>query len=203
MASGKPGRFDHWKGPRRRVRDGALLIVLVVLVAACSKGKSTAPTTTLAVTDSSVDTTALTTTTTTLALPTTTTTVAATTTTVATPIVPGTKYTVQAGDTLKSIATRAGETVAQLVGANNITDPNHIIVGQLLTIPKRTYVAPSTTVKGTATTVAGTGKTYTVVAGDSLGSIAAKYGVTVSALQTLNNITDPNTIYVGQVLKIP
>ncbi len=41
---------------------------------------------------------------------------------------------------------------------------------------------------------------YTVKAGDTLSGIAKKFGVTVAQLQAWNNISDPNKIYVGQVL---
>lgn len=44
--------------------------------------------------------------------------------------------------------------------------------------------------------------TYTVVAGDTLSGIAARYGTTVDNLVALNGIANPNKIYVGQVLKI-
>ncbi|EME75409.1 GH25 family lysozyme [Bacillus sonorensis] len=43
---------------------------------------------------------------------------------------------------------------------------------------------------------------YTVKKGDTLSEIAQKYNMTVKALQSLNNIKDPNKIYVGQKLKI-
>jgi LysM repeat protein len=46
-------------------------------------------------------------------------------------------------------------------------------------------------------------KTYTVVAGDYLNKIAAKFGVTTTALMTANKITNANSIKVGQVLIIP
>ena len=46
-------------------------------------------------------------------------------------------------------------------------------------------------------------KTYTVVSGDTLSSIAQKFGTTVEDLCALNNISDPNLIYVGQVLILP
>lgn len=39
---------------------------------------------------------------------------------------------------------------------------------------------------------------YYVKSGDTLSGIAAKYGVTASYLASLNNISDPNKIYVGQ-----
>ncbi|WP_173916882.1 LysM peptidoglycan-binding domain-containing protein [Halobacillus sp. Marseille-Q1614] len=47
------------------------------------------------------------------------------------------------------------------------------------------------------------GTTYTVKAGDTLYSIARSLGVTVQELTAANNITNPNLITIGQVLKIP
>jgi len=44
---------------------------------------------------------------------------------------------------------------------------------------------------------------YTVKAGDTLTSIAATYGVTVTELANANNLKEPYLIYVGQVLCIP
>jgi LysM repeat protein len=43
---------------------------------------------------------------------------------------------------------------------------------------------------------------YTVVAGDNLSSIAARFGTTVDSLMQLNGLTDPNFVYVGEVLTI-
>ena len=45
--------------------------------------------------------------------------------------------------------------------------------------------------------------TYTVVWGDTLYSLARRYNTTVNELVRLNNIKNPNLIYVGQKLKIP
>jgi LysM repeat protein len=44
---------------------------------------------------------------------------------------------------------------------------------------------------------------YVVQAGDSLLGIALQFGVTLDELQEANDISDPNSIFVGQVLKIP
>lgn len=44
--------------------------------------------------------------------------------------------------------------------------------------------------------------TYTVKAGDTLSEIAKKYNTTYQELARKNNISDPNKIYVGQVIKI-
>jgi LysM repeat protein len=47
----------------------------------------------------------------------------------------GTRYTVQKGDTLAVIAKKTGARVPDIVNANKISDPSHIIVGQTLFIP--------------------------------------------------------------------
>jgi LysM repeat protein len=44
---------------------------------------------------------------------------------------------------------------------------------------------------------------YRVRSGDTLISIAARFSVSVSSLQSLNGITDPNRLRIGQLLKIP
>ena len=43
---------------------------------------------------------------------------------------------------------------------------------------------------------------YTVAKGDTLSAIAKVYGTTVANLQSINNIKNPNKIYVGQKIKI-
>ena len=44
--------------------------------------------------------------------------------------------------------------------------------------------------------------TYTVRSGDTLSSIASKFGTSYQALASLNGISNPNLIYVGQVLRV-
>ncbi len=44
--------------------------------------------------------------------------------------------------------------------------------------------------------------TYTVKSGDILSNIASMFGMTTANLQSINNISNPNLIYVGQVLKV-
>lgn len=111
-------------------------------------------------------------------------------------------YTVAAGDTLGSIAAAHGTTVAALVAANHIADPNVIYVGQVLDLaPATPGATPAAPAPASATPSGGSG-TYTVVAGDTLGSIAARYGTTVAALAAANHIADPNVIYVGEVLAV-
>jgi LysM repeat protein len=47
------------------------------------------------------------------------------------------------------------------------------------------------------------GATYKVKSGDTLSSIAARFGTTVRVLVDLNGISDPSRLRVGQVLKLP
>lgn len=55
------------------------------------------------------------------------------------------RYVVRPGDTLTSIAQRYGTTVAAIVEANNITNPNLIFVGQVLLIPTEAPETPTPT----------------------------------------------------------
>jgi LysM repeat protein len=55
-------------------------------------------------------------------------------------------YTVKSGDTLGAIARRSGVTVGAIAAANKIADPNHIRIGQKLTIPDK--AAPAGAVAG-------------------------------------------------------
>jgi len=62
---------------------------------------------------------------------------------------------------------------------------------------------PSPTVVPTPAPTPPPPRTYTVVEGDTLAEIAQRFGTTVEALQTANDIEDPNEIIIGQVLVIP
>jgi LysM repeat protein len=46
-------------------------------------------------------------------------------------------------------------------------------------------------------------ESYTVAKGDTLASIATRFGVTADAIAAANAISDPSRIFIGQVLKIP
>ena len=58
-------------------------------------------------------------------------------------------------------------------------------------------------IQGKTNTPQATGNQYTVKAGDTLSGIAKAHGTTVDALVTLNNISNPNLINIGQKLQIP
>jgi LysM repeat protein len=111
-------------------------------------------------------------------------------------------YTVVPGDTLSGIAARYGTSVSSLVQANpQIVDPDLIYPGQVLTIPGSSIPSPFDPVIPDT----GTGeRTYTVRRGDTLSTVAARYGSTVSAITQRNpQITNPDLIYPGQVIIVP
>jgi hypothetical protein len=72
--------------------------------------------------------------------------------------------------------------------------------------PERPQVAPAPTARRAAP-VATSGKTYTVVSGDTLGTIAGKLGVSGGweklADANTSTISDPDLIFPGQVLQLP
>jgi LysM repeat protein len=64
------------------------------------------------------------------------------------------------------------------------------------------YIVSNMAVNGAGPTGTNTAGSYTVVAGDTLSKIAARYGTTWQALAALNGLTNPNLLEVGQVLRI-
>lgn len=98
-------------------------------------------------------------------------------------------YTVKRGDTLGRIARDNDVTLEELVELNDITNPNLIYPGQVLLIPGVDDIEPDII--------------HTVVRGDTLSRIAARYDTTLSALVEANSISNPNLIRVGQHITIP
>ncbi|QYY35777.1 LysM peptidoglycan-binding domain-containing protein [Ruficoccus sp. ZRK36] len=109
-------------------------------------------------------------------------------------------YKVKPGDNLSTLAKRNGTTVNAIKSANNLSS-NTIYVGQELLIPAggASYSAPSAS-SSSASVPEGS---YLVKKGDTLGAIAKRYDVKVSALMTANGISDPRSLRAGQTLVIP
>ena len=98
----------------------------------------------------------------------------------------GKVYIVQSGDTLWSIARRFNTTVNDLISANQLTS-NILLIGQTLKIP----------------TLPNEGETtYIVQSGDTLWSIANRYGTTINAIILANNLVN-DRLLIGQRLIIP
>ena len=106
-------------------------------------------------------------------------------------------YTVQKGDSLWSIASRYGISVNDLRKANNLST-DVLSIGQVLIIPGSSNDEEN----GVITPPSGPSTTYIVAKGDSLWSIANKFGVTIQDLRDANMLTT-DVLSVGQVLVIP
>lgn len=114
------------------------------------------------------------------------------------PSIPDTvnKYIVKSGDCLSKIGSNLGVDWRDIANANGIVSPYTIYVGQTLIIPGGSTPAPAPSQPSNS------GTTYTVKSGDTLSSIAAKFGTTYQKIAADNGIANPNIIYPGQVLKI-
>ena len=89
-------------------------------------------------------------------------------------------------DTLWGLSKKYNVTIDALKKYNKLSSDT-IYVGDTLKVPTKAEAALATA------------KTHRVVKGDTLWSLAKKYGTTVSALKKLNNLTS-DTIYIGQTL---
>lgn len=114
-------------------------------------------------------------------------------------------YTVQRGDNLSRIANRYDTTVAALKTANGKSS-DVIRVGEVLTVPatgdsaNTSSAAPAPSRSQNASS-SGT-RTHTVKAGEFPGKIARQYGMTTAELLSMNNISDPRKLRVGQELTV-
>jgi len=104
-----------------------------------------------------------------------------------------TTYMIEHGDTLAKIALRNNTSVNELVGLNNIKNPNLIYAGQQLIIQTREEEQERGDTNHTL---------YVIKNGDTLTKIANRYKVTIQTLQELNSIENKNEIYAGYLIRI-
>lgn len=113
-------------------------------------------------------------------------------------------HVVQRGENLFRISLRYNVPLPVLQQLNGIVNPSLIYVGQRLRIPAAGSQPPVTPPPVTVTPVPPTAPAaYTVQRGDTLSSIARRFGTTIAAIAQLNGIVNVNLIYVGQVLRVP
>jgi len=98
-------------------------------------------------------------------------------------------YIVQPGDWLYNIARKFGVSPDAIVATNPGIIPNSLYPGQVLIIPSINTGYNTTTI--------------TVQVGDTVNSIAARYGVTVEALMAANPGLNLYNLTVGQIIHIP
>ncbi|RHW30925.1 LysM peptidoglycan-binding domain-containing protein [Neobacillus notoginsengisoli] len=93
-------------------------------------------------------------------------------------------HVVERGQTVSTIARTYGTTVNAIVEANDLPNPNDLVIGQAMVIPI-------------------VGSFYFVKAGDSLYSIAQRFGITYQELARINRIQPNQPLNVGFRLYIP
>lgn len=130
----------------------------------------------------------------------------------------GTKVPVELPDTVKvevgehlwKIAERyygSGYNWVDIAKENNLQNPSQLRVGQELKLPKvAVKTIEKSTVGASNTEPKIEGDSYTVVKGDNLWNICVRAyadGYKWSEVAKFNNLAHPNTIEVGQVIKLP
>ena len=119
-------------------------------------------------------------------------------------------HVIAKGETLSRVAKKYGVSTKELIGLNNIANPNRVSVGQKLIIPAhgsltKAMARPSVTPKPKPTVKkvkVSDGNVHVVQSGDVLSKIAKKYGTTVRGLREANALSG-DLIVVGQKLTIP
>ena len=101
-------------------------------------------------------------------------------------------YTIKSGDTLWDIAVNNGTTVDALMQDNNLS--SHLIYPG----DKLNYSSSSVEYLAQAKNDG----YYTIALGDTLGTVADKFGTSVDNLVEINNLSNPHLVYVGQVIKV-
>jgi len=100
-------------------------------------------------------------------------------------------YRVQPGDTLIGIAARFRTTVGAIAARNDIRNRSVIMAGSVLSVPRTSAPAPSGS--------SGPGsRVHVVRSGDTLGGIAAQFGVSLAALLKTNHLSASAFIHPGQ-----
>lgn len=111
-------------------------------------------------------------------------------------------YTVKSGDTVSAIAARFGLSTASVLALNGLGWSSLIFPGQVLTLTAGAApVTPTPAPPAPPATEAST--TYTIVAGDTISAIAARFGVTTQAVLSVNGLGWSSLIFPGQSITIP
>jgi LysM repeat protein len=110
-----------------------------------------------------------------------------------------TRHVVESGETVSTIAKLYGSTIKAILQANSLKENTILKVGQELIIPLP--VAQTLTPTPTLTP-SPTPFVYTIKPGDTLSTLAKKFGTTVEALMEANGIADATRIQVGTGITI-
>jgi LysM repeat protein len=118
------------------------------------------------------------------------------------------QHVVAPGESLSSVAAIDGLSVSQLAAANGLGVDSELIAGTSLAIPPQDPAAVAASGSDSASAApavaptAATSGGYQVQPGDTLSAIAARYGVTVSALAADNNLDPAGLLISGTTLNV-
>ncbi len=118
----------------------------------------------------------------------------------------GRTHTIQKGETFSQIAQQLGVSQSALKQANPQVNPDVIIVGAKLNVPSSAKAPTSspTSPPTESALAAPTGSLrHTVRPGETLSSIATAHGVSATAIQRSNTLSNPDRLSIGQVITIP
>lgn len=103
------------------------------------------------------------------------------------------RHEVADGDTLSGIASLYGVGIATLAAENGVANHDLVVSGTTLVIPEG----------GGSGGGGGGSRTHTVAPGETLSSIAARYGVRVPDLAEANGLANPHLVRSGARLRLP
>ncbi|KHK03613.1 LysM peptidoglycan-binding domain-containing protein [Desulfovibrio sp. TomC] len=117
------------------------------------------------------------------------------------------RHRVSKGDSVGSVARKYGVSTQELLAANKMKHAGRLTQGSWLNIPGGQAAAPAQAaagVKGNApVSLAEAEASHTVAKGETVGSIAAKHGVSPQELMAANSLRSPKELLVGKRLSIP
>jgi LysM repeat protein len=117
------------------------------------------------------------------------------------------RYTIAKGDTVSSIASRFGVSVSTILSANGLSATSVIYAGRTLAIPSGSAPAPAaaapTVTNAVTAAPTSSGSSYTIAKGDTISSIAKRFGVSIAAMLSANGLSASSVIYAGRTLSVP
>ncbi|VEG13598.1 LysM peptidoglycan-binding domain-containing protein [Moraxella cuniculi] len=116
-------------------------------------------------------------------------------------------HRVQSGESLTAIARKYNISLQALANENNLAITDGVLIGQVLRLPagvQATSTVNSTNANNPSSqSPSNATENYTVKAGDSLTSLANRFGVSIASLAAANNLSTNANLIIGQSIKVP